>query len=176
MQRFSCSFRGTPPSKSAMRRIRRSHVLFVALAAVALMGSAPNPLHPKGVEGVWYDDTGKGAVEIQRCGNALCGHIVWLRDPNDRSGQPLTDALNPSSRHRSRPICGLQVIGRLAQQPNGTWDHGWIYDPKRGKAYDVMLRLISPRKLVVTGYIGVKFLSESFVWHRAPDNLARCGN
>jgi uncharacterized protein (DUF2147 family) len=176
MRRSSCSFRGTIPATSAMRRIRRPRALFVALTAILLMGSAPNGERPIGVEGIWYDDTGKGAVEIHRCGEVLCGHIVWLRNPTDRSGQPLTDELNPSSNRRSRPICGLQVIGRLAEQPNGTWDHGWIYDPKRGKAYDVMLRLKSRNTLVVTGYVGVKFLSESFVWHRAPGNLARCGN
>lgn len=176
MRRLSCSFRGMARPMPSIRRFRRSHALLVALASIALMGSTPNSGPPDGVEGVWYDDTGKGAVELHRCGPSLCGHIVWLRNPKDRTGQPLTDALNPATTRRNRPICGLQVIGRLAEQSNGIWDNGWIYDPKTGKAYDAMVRLKSPTKLVVTGYLGVKFLSESFIWRRAPENIARCGN
>lgn len=33
-----------------------------------------------GPEGVWTRQDGAGRVRIARCGDALCGHIVWLRD------------------------------------------------------------------------------------------------
>lgn len=33
-----------------------------------------------GPEGVWTREDGAGSVRIARCGDALCGHIVWLRD------------------------------------------------------------------------------------------------
>ncbi|WP_165361494.1 DUF2147 domain-containing protein [Lichenibacterium ramalinae] len=33
-----------------------------------------------GAEGVWTREDGAGSVRIARCGDALCGHIVWLRD------------------------------------------------------------------------------------------------
>ena len=45
--------------------------------------------------GLWYDDTGKGAVKISPCGNRLCGHIVWLKDPVGSNGKPLRDKYNP---------------------------------------------------------------------------------
>jgi uncharacterized protein (DUF2147 family) len=133
--------------------------------------------------GVWYDDTGKGAVEIVPCEAApapgamprrLCGRIVWLKNPNDKAGQPLTDGYNPRAALRGRPICGLQVIGDAKPMRNGSWDEGWIYDPKEGKSYDVEIRLRSPERLAVTGYLGVKFLSETFIWKRAPADLPRC--
>ena len=129
------------------------------------------------VRGIWIDDTGKGAVELRLCGNrkqSMCGYIVWLRNPVSRSGKPLRDVLNPEPRNRKRPICGLQIIGRLKPQTNGTWDNGWIYDPKQGKAFDVELRLHDQDRLKVTGYLGIKLFSESFMWRRAPDKFERC--
>ncbi len=124
--------------------------------------------------GIWFDDTGKGAVEIRDCGRRLCGHIVWLREPNDATGRPLTDAYNPEPSQRRRPICGLQVIGELQAQPDGTWDSGWIYDPKVGKSYSVALQLENRNRLIVTGYAGMKLFGQSFAWNRAPADLQRC--
>lgn len=124
--------------------------------------------------GLWFDDTGKGAVEIGHCGGSLCGKIAWLRSPTDERGLPLRDANNPDPRRRNQPICGLPVMGGLKPQRGGIWDEGWIYDPKVGKSYDVELKLRAIDILQVTGYLGVKLLSESFIWKRAPDTLARC--
>lgn len=131
-------------------------------------------LPPPGPLGIWFDDTGQGAIEIAPCGERLCGRIVWLKEPTSQDGQALTDALNPDPRERQRPICGLQIIGGLEPQPNGKWDRGWIYDPKEGKSYDVEISLRGPDRLQVKGYLGVKFLSESFIWTRAPADLQRC--
>jgi uncharacterized protein (DUF2147 family) len=108
------------------------------------------------------------------CGDRLCGRIVWLKDPTDRAGRPLTDGYNPDARKRRQPICGLQVLGDLKRVGGDTWDAGWIYDPKDGKSYDAEIKPRGPDRLQVTGYLGVKFLSESFIWTRAPDTTPRC--
>ncbi len=118
-------------------------------------------------EGLWIDHTGRGAVEIKPCPQGLCGRIVWMKDPNDRQGRPLVDALNEDTRMRARPICGLQIIGGLKQQADGSWDYGWIYDPEQGASFDVELRLRSADRLQVKGYKGLKFFSETFQWTRA---------
>lgn len=133
---------------------------------------APNPALP--VAGVWLDDKGDGAIEIIPCADKLCGRIVWLKSPNDKAGRPLTDGYNPESTKRKRPICGLPVIGDVKRMPSGAWDSGWIYDPKEGKSYDVELKLRSQDQLQVTGYLGTKFFSETFVWTRAPATLPKC--
>ena len=148
----------------------------VALAAyaTALPAVAQVPTAQPSYGGVWFDDTGDGAVEIVPCGDRLCGRIVWLKAPLDKSGKPLSDANNSDVRQRARPICGLPVIGNLKRQRDGAWDEGWIYDPKQGKQFDVELKLRTPEALQVTGYLGVKFLSETFVWKRAPADLRRC--
>lgn len=135
---------------------------------------AQAPTVPPGLAGVWIDDKGDGAIEIIPCADRLCGRIVWLKSPNDKTGRPLTDGYNPETNKRKRPICGLPVIGDLKRQPSGSWDAGWIYDPKEGKSYDVELKLRSSDQLQVTGYLGTKFFSETFVWTRAPATLQKC--
>ncbi|MDX2155673.1 MAG: DUF2147 domain-containing protein [Hyphomicrobiaceae bacterium] len=132
--------------------------------------AAPAPAAPAPVPGplgVWIDHTGRGAVEILPCGPGLCGRIVWMQQPLDKTGQPLRDKLNENRKLRDRLICGLQVIGNLQPMRDGSWDGGWIYDPEQGESFDVELRLRSPDVLQVKGYKGFKFLSETFQWRRA---------
>ena len=135
---------------------------------------SPAPSNAPPLAGVWLDDKGDGAIEIIPCADRLCGRIVWLKSPNDKTGRPLTDGYNPETTKRKRPICGLFVIGDLKRMPSGAWDAGWIYDPKEGKSYDVELKLRSTDQLQVTGYLGTKFFSETFVWTRAPSTLPKC--
>lgn len=131
----------------------------------AVEGTPP----PPGPVGVWIDHTGRGAIEITPCGQGLCGKIVWMQQPLDKRGQPLRDELNENRRLRARPICGLQIIGDLKPMQDGSWDRGWIYDPEQGESFDVELRLRGPDVLQVTGYKGLKFLSETFRWRRTAE-------
>jgi uncharacterized protein (DUF2147 family) len=128
--------------------------------------------------GLWVDHTGDGVVEIASCSpeeaNKLCGRIVWLRAPTDSAGRPLTDGNNPEPAHRTRPICGLPILGALAAQPDGTYDTGWIYDPRQGKAFDVSLSLLEPERMQVMGYKGIKLFNKKFVWSKTTANVPRC--
>jgi len=129
--------------------------------------------------GIWINHTGKGAVEIRPCGpsgaaaRSLCGFIVWLKEPNNKYGQPLTDRYNPDASKQRRTICGLPVLGSLQRVSDG-WDNGWVYDPEQGSQFDAAIQLSSRDRLTLTGYKGVKFFSKSFQWRRAPADLPRC--
>ena len=147
-------------------------VIPCALASLFILGSGA--VAKDDIAGVWLDDSGKGAIEIKNCQNSMCGYIVWLKETKGRNGRPLRDRLNPEPARRNKPICGLQVIGRLKPQQDGSWDNGWIYDPKQGKAFDVEIRRLSLNGLQVKGYLGMKFLSETFVWRRVEGEFARC--
>lgn len=141
------------------------------LAVPAVFAQQPRVATPppaaSGPTGLWIDHTGRGAVEILQCAEALCGRIVWLKEPNDKAGQPLRDDKNEDPARRAQTICGLQILGSLQRQPDGSWDNGWIYDPDQGERFDVELRLRSPDLLQVKGYKGFKFLSETYQWKRA---------
>ena len=155
-------------------------IFAAAVAAVAAVERPSSPARPRPRQvgrsaqaaappaaGVWIDHTGRGAVEIAPCPEGLCGRIVWLQQPNDKAGQLLRDEKNGDRAKRAQPICGLQIIGGLKLQPDGSWDNGWIYDPEQGERFDVELRLRNPDQLQVMGYKGLKFLSETYQWKRA---------
>jgi uncharacterized protein (DUF2147 family) len=150
-----------------------------AIAAVGLLlgftiQMAPAAADPKEV-GVWYDDTGKGAVKIEICTpTTLCGKIYWLKEPMADDGQPKMDRYNPEPSRRNRPICGLPILGDLEKISDGGFDNGWVYDPKEGKSYSVALDLVDTDTLKVTGYKGMRFLGKSFIWKRAPADLTSC--
>lgn len=147
--------------------------LFFGLTAGSAASAAP-PLET----GVWINHTGKGAVEIRPCAasgpaaNRLCGFIVWLKEPNNKKGEPLTDGYNPDPSKRRRTICGLPVLGSLQRVSDG-WDNGWVYDPEQGAQFDAAI-IAGRDRLVLTGYKGVKFFSKQFTWRRAPADLQRC--
>ncbi len=145
--------------------------VFVALIATV----APPALAQKpDITGIWIDHTGRGAVEFTRCGEALCGNLVWLEKPNDDRGQPLRDGNNPDASLRNRSICGLPIIGAATPSGPGVFDGGWIYNPEDGKSYKVEVKLILPNIATVTGYLGLKFLGQTFTWKRAPASVTKC--
>lgn len=150
-----------------------------ALLATGAATAAPAG-DPTSERGIWLNHSGKGAVEIRPCGasgrdaNRLCGFIVWLKQPNNKKGEPLHDGYNENPSKRHRPICGLPVLGSLRPMSDGSWDQGWVYDPEQGKSFDAAIQLKSSDRLILTGYKGVKFFSKSFLWKRAPADLPRC--
>ena len=132
-----------------------TRVLRMAIAAAASFGTS-SAFASSGPSGVWYDHTGRGAVEITQCGGNLCGRLIWLKD-----------AANSKA-------CGVQIIGNARPTGPGTWDRGWIFDPERGNRYSVEIKAMGSGRLQVMGYAGSKYLSETMIWRRAPSGLKRC--
>lgn len=166
--------RAAPVAGALSAAVLSAAVLVAGVAAGPAAGQAPGPAaaaRPAGASpiGLWIDHTGRGAVEIAACGSNLCGRIVWLKEPNDKSGKPLLDQRNGDARQRAKPICGLQIIGGLVRQSDGSWDDGWIYDPEQGESFDVELRLLAGEMLQVKGYKGLKLFNKTFQWRRAAE-------
>jgi uncharacterized protein (DUF2147 family) len=136
-----------------MTRFQKVALAVAALAATTMSFGASADDGPLGV---WLDHTGRGAVEIVKCGDALCGKVVWVADQSNSKG------------------CGLQILGDVKPMGDGTFDEGWIYDPDKDAKFDVELVPQAGGKLQVTGYKGIKLLSQTFMWTRAPADLQRC--
>jgi uncharacterized protein (DUF2147 family) len=127
------------------------------------------------IAGLWIDHTEQGAVEIKPCGTNMCGYIAWIKKPTDAKGQPVADVHNPDRARRTAPLCGLQIIGNLTKPATGArYDQGWIYNPEDGERFSVDVRLKSKDQLEVHGFLGMRFLGETFLWRRAPLNQERC--
>ena len=139
-----------------MSTIPRKWIAAVVVCVVCCGGAfaASSPI------GIWIDHTGRGAVEITDCGGRLCGRLFWFKDPQ-----------------QGKDGCNFQIIGDVRPVGKNTWDEGWIIDPEKDpdKKYDVEITLLSDQKLQVMGYAGMKFLSETMIWTRAPANLKKCG-
>ena len=140
---------------------------------------AGTPATPPDVIGVWVDHTKRGAIEIMPCGTKVCGYVYWVKDPNDAKGKLALDTKNPDAARRGKPMCGTQILVNLVRQGPAKVGHVWgagsIYNPEEGASFDAEIKLTSPNELSVLGYIGLKFMGESFTWTRAPADLARCG-
>lgn len=135
-------------------RINAIALQAAALAAVLITTGAARA--EESPFGVWIDHTGRGAVRISDCDGKLCGHVAWVKDQKDAEG------------------CGEQIIGDVKPIGGGTWDNGWIWDPDRGEKFDVEIKPVGKDKLRVMGYAGIKWLSETMTWKRAPAELAMC--
>jgi uncharacterized protein (DUF2147 family) len=133
----------------------RNRVLAAAaLSAITVLSATA--VRAEGVNGIWLDQTGRGAVEVTNCGPNVCGRLVWVKDGKDAKG------------------CGLQILGDVKPVAGGKYDNGWIYDPDEDQKYSVELTPIGADKLKVLGYAGSKFFSETMIWKRAPADLKRC--
>jgi len=106
---------------------------FALLTVLALTGSgsafAAEP------NGMWLTQTGTSRIRVADCGGALCGTIVWLKEPNDPdTGKPKTDKNNSDAAKRSRPLLGVQIVLGMKPAGAGKWT-GQVYNAEDGKTY-----------------------------------------
>ncbi|RYU80538.1 DUF2147 domain-containing protein [Hymenobacter persicinus] len=132
------------------------------LAPTSPQVSSPVPF------GVWADDTGEAHIEIYRCGERLCGRVVWLREPQDATtGRPRLDRRNPDPDKRAQPLQNLVVLQDLRYNPDAErWEDGQIYDFGSGHTYSCYVSLRTQDRLEVKGYIGFSLIGRSHYWSR----------
>ena len=123
---------------------------------------------PDNILGSWNTDGGDSRLELYRCGEKICGKIIWLKVPNyiDSTDGPVgttkVDRKNPDPALRNRPILGLQVMKGLTVKGDNRWGNGTCYDPETGKSYKCKMRLASPDRLELRGYIGISLIGRTF--------------
>ncbi|MCB2410092.1 DUF2147 domain-containing protein [Hymenobacter lucidus] len=118
--------------------------------------------------GVWADDTGESHIEIFRCGETLCGRLVWQQQPQEsNTGRPKADTRNPDPEKRGQPLHNLTVLqGLRYNAATERWEDGQIYDPHNGRTYSCYVSLVSKDKLELKGYIGFSLIGRSHYWLR----------
>jgi uncharacterized protein (DUF2147 family) len=133
---------------------------FYVLCAMVSTAAAADP------QGVWLTEGKDAALTITKCGDRLCGKIIWLRNARDRSGSLRLDQKNPDPAQQAQPVCGLVVIRGLKPSGPNTWD-GRVYNPEDGKTYsgDVTV-LTNNNQLKMRAYLGLPIFGESQTWTR----------
>lgn len=116
--------------------------------------------------GTWLSSDGGTKVRIAKCGEALCGNVVWLKEPVDPStGKPKTDKHNPNEALKSRPMLGVQVVRGMKPNGDNKWS-GQIYNADDGKTYSSNLMLQSANKARVEGCV-LSVLCKGESWTRS---------
>lgn len=119
--------------------------------------------------GDWLVQSERAVIRIAPCeGRAAeaCGRIVWLKEPSDADGTPKRDRANPAPGRRDAPLCGLRLIEGLERKADGVWVDGEIYDARRGKTFDVDIRVLKDGRLKVRGYVMLRLFGRSQRWTR----------
>ena len=152
---------------AALRLVRLAAVLVAPLVVAQPVRAQAAP----SVSGRWLTKDHSTVIDIEPCGERLCGRIVGMTDW-PAQGVPLD--------LHGRPECRETIIRDFrAEEPN-LWK-GDIINPNNGKVYDAELWLGRDTLLHLRGYIGLPLFGQTQVWTRydgvlPPDcHLARIG-
>ncbi|MDP1700156.1 MAG: DUF2147 domain-containing protein [Aestuariivirga sp.] len=119
------------------------------LFSVVLSGLA---MADEGANGIWKLNSGKVTVRIAPCGPSLCGAIVGLAKPLDKTGRPKVDKKNPKESLRNRPLMGLPILANMKPAGENRW-RGTIYNADDGRTYSSYMNL-SGNNMKVKGCVG----------------------
>jgi uncharacterized protein (DUF2147 family) len=121
----------------------------VRLAMIGLAAGtlASQPAAAQDASGTWLRDNGSSKVRIGKCGEALCGRLVWVRDSahSDRQGERVFYDMKPSG--------------------PGEWQ-GSAFNPEDGKTYTGKM-VLSGDNLTTSGCVLGGLICKSMRWSRS---------
>jgi uncharacterized protein (DUF2147 family) len=135
-----------------------------ALAALTL--AMMTPALAADPNGTWLTETGNSRIRIADCGGALCGTIVWMKEPIDPETQkPRLDKFNADTAKRSRPLMGVTIV--IGMKPAGAdkWS-GQVYNAEDGKTYSGSITMGSTGALKLEGCALGGLICKAQTWTR----------
>ncbi|MHA7773590.1 DUF2147 domain-containing protein [Roseibium sp. M-1] len=134
--------------------------LATALLAAGLISASATMSLAGDAKGDWVRPNGASKIRISNCGSALCGKLIWLREPRN-------DTKNPDASKRDRPLLGVQIV--QAMKPTGKEDQwkGSVYNAEDGKTYTGFIELTSGNKLKLEGCVLGGLICKGETWSRA---------
>ncbi len=128
--------------------------------------------------GKWQPSNGRSVIKIYKGfqdgedTDKYYGKIIWLKEPNDKEGNPRKDINNEDEASRDNPLKGLKMIKDLefveVDGKEVLWDEGTIYDPNNGTEYSFKATINKKKENVLAGkgYIGVSLFGREDTWTR----------
>jgi uncharacterized protein (DUF2147 family) len=129
-----------------MVRLGKSVLAVAAILAGA--GALPGAASAQEVLGTWLRENGESRVRISKCGEALCGTVVWLKNPAE-----------------SKSKVGQRVFYDMAPNGANAWS-GKAFNPEDGKTYAGKMSL-SGNSLTTAGCVAGGLICRSVSWSRA---------
>ena len=115
--------------------------------------------------GTWLTQAGDSHVKIENCGGALCGSVVWLKEPNDpETGKPKLDKKNTDEAKRSRPMLGVPIVLSMKPDGAGKWS-GEVYNAGDGKTYSGHITEQNANAILLEGCV-LGVLCKAQTWTR----------
>lgn len=142
-----------------LHKALRACAIAAGLAMIGLTAQANDA-----VVGLWLTKDGESRVKLERCGEVICGTIVWLKKAQNDDGSPIVDSNNDDKALRTRPIVGLQIMSGFRATEPRVWGDGEIYNPEDGRTYEPTLTLLNDEQLELEACI--LFFCQSQVWQR----------
>jgi uncharacterized protein (DUF2147 family) len=161
-----------PASRRAALRRPRKRGIVCAVAFVAAVAAAGAQAQTP--EGRWLTEAKDGVVELYRCGDALCGRLVWFRMRSLQDNPQALDIHNPTPALRNRSLCGLAILSDFRADGPGRWSGGSAYDPASGHTYSGQMTLEADGRLNMRGYVGITLFGRSEDWTRYTQPIAHC--
>lgn len=149
-----------------MKKLLKTIPVGLILFLMATLSMAQSPV------GKWEtidDETGKvrSIVEIYEQKGKLFGKILELRNRTaDEDPDPVCDDCDKDDPRYNQRVVGMVFLTDLKKESDTLWEGGKILDPKNGSVYSCYIKLISPNKLRVRGYLGFSLLGRTQFWHR----------
>jgi len=141
-----------------------SALVLCALGLTAIMVASAQAAEPFGT---WLTGDKKGKVKIVNCSGAICGALVWLKEPNDpETKKPKVDSHNVDASKRGRPLIGIPIV--LNMRPSdtpGRWD-GQVYNAEDGNTYTGSFIMTGANTATLKGCVLGGLICKSQTWTR----------
>jgi uncharacterized protein (DUF2147 family) len=122
--------------------------MIAALAALAMIPAAANAAPPKGV---WTNPKKNVRVTFQRCGDAMCGKVIWASaEAQEKAGSPLV---------------GTMLFEDFVEEGPGEWS-GSVFVPDIGQSVSGTIRQMDANTLVGEGCVIAGLGCKSQTWTR----------
>ncbi len=122
------------------------HLFFPALILLATGTLATAPANAQTATGLWLRENGASHVRIAPCGEALCGFIAWVREPD-----------------RAKDV-GLKVFYDMKPSGPNAWT-GQAFNPEDGKTYSGRM-VLEGNGLKTSGCVFGGLICKSVNWTR----------
>lgn len=136
----------------------------IVILSVIFCLSTPSYAHASEAEGLWLTENKRSVIHIQECGNSICGKIHWIID-----GGMQTDAKNPDTDKKKRPMCGLDILWDF-KSSGKHWSSGKIYKADDGDIYSATITIKDANTLSLRGYLGIPLFGKTQTWTRVSED------
>jgi len=121
--------------------------LLLAFTFFIALGNSATAQKADDIIGIWMPSEGTSYIQIykQKESEKYFGRIVWLKEPNDETGNPKKDP-------NGDPILKMVNLKDFVFEDD-EWTDGTIYDPKSGNLYYCTIEMDKKDKLAVRGSV-----------------------